>query len=75
MSAALDFGRMQTPSLEGFLHAVERADTEIKRDQDRSDGAVRVLTVHGSKGLEAPIVILPDTFATPEHGRHDATLL
>lgn len=75
MSAALDFGRMHTPSLEGFLHAVERSDTEIKRDQDRSDGAVRVLTVHGSKGLEAPIVILPDTFTTPEHGRHDATLL
>ena len=75
MSAALDFGRMQTPSLEGFLHVVERSDTEIKRDQDRSDGAVRVLTVHGSKGLEAPIVILPDTFATPEHGRHDSILL
>jgi ATP-dependent helicase/nuclease subunit A len=34
-----------------------------------------VLTVHGSKGLEAPIVILPDTFATPEHGRHDSELL
>jgi len=75
MSAALDFGRMHTPSLEGFLHVVERSDTQIKRDQDRSDGAVRVLTVHGSKGLEAPIVILPDTYTTPEHGRHDATLL
>jgi ATP-dependent helicase/nuclease subunit A len=75
MSAALDFGRTHTPSLEAFLHLVERADTEIKRDQDRSEGAVRVLTVHGSKGLEAPIVILPDSYSTPEHGRHDDELL
>jgi ATP-dependent helicase/nuclease subunit A len=75
LGAAIDFGSMHTPSLERFLHVVERAETEIKRDQDRSDNAVRVLTVHGSKGLEAPIVILPDTFATPEHGRHDSELL
>ena len=75
MGAALEFGRMHTPSLEAFLHVLEHAETEIKRDQDRSDGAVRVLTVHGSKGLEAPIVILPDSFSTPEHGRHDDELL
>lgn len=75
MAAALDFGRMHTPSLEAFLHTVENADTQIKRDQDRSDGAVRVLTVHGSKGLEAPIVILPDSVGTPEHGQHDDELL
>ena len=75
LGAAIDFGSMHTPSLERFLHVVERAETEIKRDQDRSDNAVRVLTVHGSKGLEAPIVILPDTFATPEHGRHDSEIL
>jgi ATP-dependent helicase/nuclease subunit A len=75
MSAALDFGRMNTPSLEGFLHAIEQSETEIKRDQDRGEGSVRVLTVHGSKGLEAPVVILPDTCTTPAHGRHDSELL
>ena len=75
MSASLDFGRMNTPSLEAFLHSVEQAGTEIKRDQDRGEGAVRVLTVHGSKGLEAPVVILPDTCATPSHGRLDSELL
>jgi ATP-dependent helicase/nuclease subunit A len=75
MSAALDFGRMNTPSLEAFLHGIEQSDTEIKRDQDRGEGSVRVLTVHGSKGLEAPVVILPDTCTTPAHGRHDSELL
>jgi ATP-dependent helicase/nuclease subunit A len=75
LNAALEFGRMNTPSLEAFLHAMETAETEIKRDQDRSEGAVRILTVHGSKGLEAPIVILPDTCATPGSGQHDRDLL
>ncbi|MEQ1755368.1 MAG: double-strand break repair helicase AddA [Micropepsaceae bacterium] len=75
MNAALDFGRINTPSLEAFLHSIEQAETEIKRDQDRGDGAVRVLTVHGSKGLEAPVVILPDTCSTPSHGRLDSELL
>jgi ATP-dependent helicase/nuclease subunit A len=75
LNAALDFEHAHTPSLEGFLHAIESTDTEIKRDQDRGEGAVRVMTVHASKGLEAPVVILPDTCTTPRHGRHDKDLL
>ncbi len=75
LNAALEFGCMRVPSLEAFLHSMEQADTEIKRDQDRGQGAVRVLTVHGSKGLEAPVVILPDTCSTPGTGHHDSNLL
>jgi ATP-dependent helicase/nuclease subunit A len=75
LNAALDYERVHTPSLEGFLHSIEHAQTEIKRDQDRGEGAVRVMTVHAAKGLEAPVVILPDTCATPWHGRHDKELL
>jgi ATP-dependent helicase/nuclease subunit A len=75
MNIALDFGRAHTPSLEGFLHSIENSQTEIKRDQDRGQGAVRVMTVHAAKGLEAPVVILPDTCTTPKHGRHDKDLL
>ena len=75
MNASLEFGHTNTPSMEGFLHSIEQSETEIKRDQDRSEKAVRVLTVHGSKGLEAPIVILPDTCGTPAHGKFDSELL
>jgi ATP-dependent helicase/nuclease subunit A len=75
MNAALDFERARTPSLEAFLHSIEQTQTEIKRDQDRGEGAVRVMTVHASKGLEAPVVILPDTCTTPRHGRFDRDLL
>jgi ATP-dependent helicase/nuclease subunit A len=45
---------------------VERGGTEIKRDMERGRNEVRVMTVHGAKGLEADIVILPDTTALPE---------
>lgn len=75
LNAALDFEQAHTPSLEAFLHAIENTQTEIKRDQDRGEGSVRVMTVHAAKGLEAPVVILPDTCTTPRHGRHDKDLL
>ena len=51
--------------LERFLAQMAAADIEVKREpEDRpgpAGGEVRVMTAHGSKGLEAPIVILPDT--------------
>jgi len=75
MNAALEFEIDHTPSLEGFLHWIETTDAEIKRDQDRTAGAVRVMTVHAAKGLEAPVVILPDTCTTPENGRLDLEFL
>lgn len=75
LNAALDFERARTPSLEAFLHSIQQTQTEIKRDQDRGEGAVRVMTVHAAKGLEAPVVILPDTCTTPRHGRFDRDLL
>jgi ATP-dependent helicase/nuclease subunit A len=61
LSQALRYERDNTPSLQGFLHALETNEITIKRDMEQSRNEVRILTVHGSKGLEAPIVFLPDT--------------
>jgi ATP-dependent helicase/nuclease subunit A len=58
-AAAFDAG--EAPSLQTFLHAVERRGGEVKRELSGPQDEVRVMTVHGAKGLEAPIVILPDT--------------
>jgi ATP-dependent helicase/nuclease subunit A len=66
LSLTLTHERSHSPSLENFLDWVERGGTEIKRDMERGRDEVRVMTVHGAKGLEADIVILPDTTALPE---------
>ena len=55
------------PSLQGFLHWLAAADFEVKRDLETGQSnQVRILTVHGSKGLQAPIVFLPDTMPAPD---------
>lgn len=47
--------------LQSFLHWHEQGSSEIKRQMEEAGGAVRIMTVHGAKGLQAPIVFLPDT--------------
>ncbi len=67
LEAALIFERTQPPSLQGFVAWLANADVEIARDPETgSADAVRVMTVHGAKGLQAPIVFLPDSCQTPE---------
>ena len=67
LEMALAYERVHPPSLQGFLHWLERSTVEVKRDPEQSQqNAVRVMTVHGAKGLQAPIVFLPDTCQTPE---------
>ncbi len=61
LSQALTYESTGVPSLTGFLTWMETDDLEIKRQMDSQGDRIRVMTVHGAKGLEAPIVILPDT--------------
>ena len=66
LSLALSYERTHPPSLEGFLYWLETGALEVKRDLEQgSANLVRVMTVHGAKGLEAPIVFLPDTLQVP----------
>ncbi|MDH3659050.1 MAG: UvrD-helicase domain-containing protein, partial [Alphaproteobacteria bacterium] len=60
LAQAIAYEKSHPPSMQGFLHWL-RADSEaIKRDVQESAKEVRILTVHGAKGLEAPIVFLAD---------------
>ncbi|WP_375687932.1 double-strand break repair helicase AddA [Pseudooceanicola sp. LIPI14-2-Ac024] len=61
LDQALSYERSAVPSLTGFLVWMETDELEIKRQLDSAGDRIRVMTVHGSKGLESPIVILPDT--------------
>ncbi|HEX6376692.1 MAG TPA: UvrD-helicase domain-containing protein, partial [Allosphingosinicella sp.] len=66
LSAALDFEANSAPSLQRFLDWFARGEVEIVRDPSAPLDAVRVMTVHGSKGLQSPIVILADACADPD---------
>lgn len=65
LNAAGAFTVAGTPSLTGFLNWFDAGDGELKREAGSGAGLVRVMTVHGSKGLQAPIVILADATGNP----------
>ena len=65
LELALSYERKAPASLQGFLAWLRAADTEVKRDMEISRDEVRVMTVHGAKGLEAPVVFLVDTTTSP----------
>jgi ATP-dependent helicase/nuclease subunit A len=66
LAEALNFAAQKPAALQSFLHTLRQANNEIKREADVFGGMVRIMTVHGAKGLQAPIVILPDTTALPD---------
>ena len=61
LNAALEHEKLNPPSLQGFVHWLRQGGAEIKREAEAAGDVVRIMTVHGAKGLQAPIVILPDT--------------
>ena len=65
LNAALAYVRLHPPSLQGFVHWLRRSGAEVKREAGAAGSAVRIMTAHGAKGLQAPIVILPDTTGLP----------
>ena len=64
LSQALAYETTEIPSLTGFVAWATTDAFEVKRQLSEASTMVRVMTVHGAKGLEAPIVILPDTMLT-----------
>ncbi|HTH28322.1 MAG TPA: double-strand break repair helicase AddA, partial [Sphingobium sp.] len=65
LNAAIAFEKEDNPSLQHFIDWFDRGEGEIKREMGESADAVRVMTVHGAKGLQAPIVILADATFDP----------
>lgn len=61
LSQSLAYEQVEPPTLSGFLGWIAEDESELKREMDSESAEIRVMTVHGAKGLEAPIVILPDT--------------
>jgi len=74
LNQALAFETTEVPSLTAFLTYAQSEEVDIKRQIDASGRMVRIMTVHGAKGLESPIVILPDTTRSSK-SRNDTVLL
>ena len=66
LNAALTYASRHPPSLQGFLHWLRRSGAEVKREAEAAGNLVRIMTVHGAKGLQAPLVIVPDTAGLPK---------
>ncbi len=61
LNAGLHYEQSHTPSLQKFVDWFLRGEAEIKREQEQHKAdQVRIMTVHASKGLQAPIVFMPD---------------
>jgi ATP-dependent helicase/nuclease subunit A len=61
LQRTLDYEQAEVPTLTGFLGWFDDDIGDIKRELDTRSGQIRVMTAHGAKGLESPVVILPDT--------------
>ncbi|PIB26520.1 double-strand break repair helicase AddA [Amylibacter kogurei] len=72
---AMQYEQTEAPTLTGFLHWFASDEMQIKRQMDSAGNTVRVMTVHGAKGLEAPIVILPDTAQEKQRDRNQLITL
>ncbi|MGB5778093.1 MAG: double-strand break repair helicase AddA [Allopontixanthobacter sediminis] len=66
LNAAANYASAHTASLQGFIQWFDAGEGELKRDAGAGEGLVRVMTVHGSKGLQAPLVILADATGNPD---------
>jgi ATP-dependent helicase/nuclease subunit A len=68
LGRAFEYERVHPPSLQGFLEWLAGGEAEIKRDLEHGvRDEVRIMTVHGAKGLQAPVVFLADTTQVPQH--------
>jgi len=62
INLTLVFEQTHTPSLEAFIMWISQDEIIIQKEMEQGeDDTVKIMTVHGSKGLQAPIVILADT--------------
>ncbi len=74
LEVSLSYEENHSSSLAGFATWFASEDTELKRNMDQGSGEVRLMTVHGAKGLESSIVILPDTTSTPRSNATSALI-
>ncbi len=74
LNRAIEFETNTIPTLQNFIQSQLYDESELKRQMEEGGKAVRIMTVHGAKGLQAPIVILPDTTKSSSGSKVDRIL-
>lgn len=74
LNLTLQYDEQEAPSLQGFLDWMRRNKADVKRDMEKGRDEVRIMTVHGAKGLEAEITFLPDTCSTASLSKSESLL-
>jgi len=69
LNLVMQFEKQNSSNLQEFIYWIERKDMQVKRDPG-AIGLVRVMTIHGAKGLQSPVVILADTTSLPMRQNH-----
>ena len=67
LNVAVAFEYELAPTIQNFITYLHTANSEIKRDNEAGGDEVRIMSVHGAKGLQAPVVIIPDCFTTTKN--------
>lgn len=75
LTSTLAYEQVEAPTLEGFLGWFTASPFKVKREVETAPREVRIMTVHGAKGLEAPVVFLVDNGEPPVNARHDPSLV
>jgi len=75
LNMALDHEQTDQPSMLGFVTAMRQSESQIKRELSEAGGSIRVMTVHGAKGLEAPIVFSIDATSAPAGKQNAKSIL
>jgi ATP-dependent helicase/nuclease subunit A len=71
LTEALGFSQRAPGALQLFVHALRQSGAEVTREAEAGGDLVRIMTVHGAKGLQAPVVILPDTTGVPNQAQRE----
>ncbi|WP_417497349.1 double-strand break repair helicase AddA [Maricaulis sp.] len=69
LGRALEHEREQGGAMASFIASLQGEETQLKREMSADRDEVQVMTVHASKGLERPVIILPDTTRSPATGK------
>jgi ATP-dependent helicase/nuclease subunit A len=75
LNMALAHEQTDQPSMLGFVTAMRQSESQIKRELSEAGGSIRVMTVHGAKGLEAPIVFCIDATSSPAGKQNAKSIL